>query len=476
MFNKLKNVRFFSVVLGAILLLAVLAGGLYVAYRQVTDAVRSECDANLNIAAEQFTGSVHAYFTNQEEQMQALASLVAQLPDIHDRDRVVPLLKAFNKDSLARHTQVLYPDVSVYRDTGERQDLRGEIDYARESKKGVHVSDDMISFLMPGRRTIRIFAPVVQQGQVVAMTYNTVYLDEMQNYFKADIYRGKAQLFIIDGNTGHYLMDNWHKDFSQNIEALRTRTYDQGYTADAFLQDLKTGKPGITIFRSKSSGEYLYTHYRPIGINNWQGVVSVQEPDAMRLAWATHHYLTNMAIIYIIAFVIFLSWVLYLRHLAIQERERLWRLDMNTGLENRNAYTEFLTAFTHVPGQVMTVVYVDVNGLHEMNNRFGHEAGDKMLCAVADTLKKTLPQAALFRIGGDEFLAAQTNINAAAATAKMELAQQELAKQGYYISVGVEEDTGGRILEEVVWAADQKMLAAKRQYYCTVGNRRRREE
>ena len=179
MFNKLKNVRFFSVVLGAILLLAVLAGGLYVAYRQVTDAVRSECDANLNIAAEQFTGSVHAYFTNQEEQMQALASLVAQLPDIHDRDRVVPLLKAFNKDSLARHTQVLYPDVSVYRDTGERQDLRGEIDYAMESKKGIHVSDDMISFLLPGRRTIRIFAPVMQQGQVVAMAYNTVYLDEM---------------------------------------------------------------------------------------------------------------------------------------------------------------------------------------------------------------------------------------------------------------------------------------------------------
>ena len=196
----------------------------------------------------------------------------------------------------------------------------------------------------------------------------------------------------------------------------------------------------------------------------------------MRLAWATHHYLTNMAIIYIIAFVIFLSWVLYLRHLAIQERERMWRLDMNTGLENRNAYTEFLTAFAHIPGQVMTVVYVDVNGLHEMNNRFGHEAGDKMLCAVADALKKTLPQAALFRIGGDEFLAAQTNIDAAAATAKMELAQQELAKQGYYISVGVEEDTGGRILEEVVRAADQKMLAAKRQYYCTVGNRRRREE
>ena len=235
-------------------------------------------------------------------------------------------------------------------------------------------------------------------------------------------------------------------------------------------------KAGETVFQSVSTGEYLYTHYNPIGINNWQGIVSVQNSDVMALAENTHRYMTNLAILYVITFIVFLMWVLHLRHQAIKERERLWRLDMNTGLENRNAYMEFLTDFIHVPGQVMTVIYVDLNGLHEMNNRFGHEAGDKMLCTVADVMKKTLPQAALFRIGGDEFLAAQTGLDAAAAAAKMQAAQQDLATQGYFIAVGVEEDTGGRNLEEVVRAADQKMLAAKREYYCTAGNRRRRGE
>jgi diguanylate cyclase (GGDEF)-like protein len=475
MVDKIKNSKFTSLVLGAFFLFLVLAGGLYHAYLQVSEAVKSECDANMNITTSQFTTAVHAYFTNQEEQMKALASLVAGLPDIRDQARVVSLLKAFNKDNLARHTQILYPGVWVYRDTGERQDLRSEIDYDKESKLGIHVSDDMASFLMPGRRVIRIFAPVVQQGQVVAMAYNTVYLDEMQEYFKVDIYRGKAQLFIIDGNTGHYLMDNWHKDFKQNAAGLKERTYAPGYTADKFLQDLKNGKSGTTVFKSQTAGEYLYTHYRPIGINNWQGVVSVLDSDAMRLATSTHTYLTNMALLYILAFVIFLGWVLYLRHLSILEREQIWRLDMNTGLENRNAYTEFLTDFSHVPGQVLTVIYVDVNGLHEMNNRSGHEAGDKMLFTVASVLKKQLPTSSLFRIGGDEFLAVQEGLNAAAAAEKMQTVQQELAAEGYYISAGIEEDTGGRDLEAVVRAADQKMLAAKREYYCTVGDRRHRE-
>lgn len=476
MMKQLKNYGFVSLVLSSLLLMLVLAGGFCVAYVNVTTAVRRECDDNLNIATDQFTNDVHAYFINQQDQMQGLANLIGQLPDINDQARVVALLKAFNKDSLAKHTQVLYPGNYVYRDTGERQDVDKFMNFAEESKQGVHISDDMPSFLITGRKVIRVFAPVVRDGQVVAMTYNSVYQDEMKNYFKVDIYLGKAQLFVVDGNTGHYLMDNWHNDLNQNVGDLKNRKYQSGYRAEDFLFALQEGNAGETVFQSVSTGEYLHTYYKPIGINNWQGIVSVQNSDAMALAETTHRYMANLAILYIIAFIIFLFWVLRLRHLAIEERERLWRLDMNTGLENFNAYTEFLTGFAHVPDQVLTVIYVDVNGLHEMNNNFGHEAGDKMLCVVAEVLKKNFPQAVLFRIGGDEFLAVQPGLDAAAATAKLQAVQQELAGQKYFISVGIEEDIGSRPLEEVVRAADQKMLVAKRQYYCAVGDRRRRGE
>lgn len=66
MLERLKNYRFASMVLSAILLILVLAGGLYVAYVKVTTAVRRECDDNLNIATDQFTNDVHAYFVNQQ--------------------------------------------------------------------------------------------------------------------------------------------------------------------------------------------------------------------------------------------------------------------------------------------------------------------------------------------------------------------------------------------------------------------------
>ena len=49
-------------------------------------------------------------------------------------------------------------------------------------------------------------------------------------------------------------------------------------------------------------------------------------------------------------------------------------------------------------------VYIDANGLHELNNERGHEAGDLMLRFVADSLMEQFPRGSLYRVGGDEFV------------------------------------------------------------------------
>ena len=51
----------------------------------------------------------------------------------------------------------------------------------------------------------------------------------------------------------------------------------------------------------------------------------------------------------------------------------------------------------------LTCVYADANGLHELNNSQGHEAGDKMLKSVARALAEEFEDGSVFRIGGDEF-------------------------------------------------------------------------
>ncbi len=87
--------------------------------------------------------------------------------------------------------------------------------------------------------------------------------------------------------------------------------------------------------------------------------------------------------------------------------EELSRTDILTGAMNRNAFYDL--AGHEVERQEryqhpFTVAYMDVDNFKVINYRFGHQAGDKLLCAVANTIQKNLRKVDLVaRFGGDEF-------------------------------------------------------------------------
>lgn len=61
---------------------------------------------------------------------------------------------------------------------------------------------------------------------------------------------------------------------------------------------------------------------------------------------------------------------LYARKVTI-----LSETDLLTGLFNRNSYERKLKVYSSMCNQVFACIYVDVNGLHEINNTKGHVAG-----------------------------------------------------------------------------------------------------
>ena len=55
--------------------------------------------------------------------------------------------------------------------------------------------------------------------------------------------------------------------------------------------------------------------------------------------------------------------------------------------------------------QSVHILSVDLNGLKQINDTYGHASGDEAIKYVADLIKKTIPsRARLYRIGGDEFV------------------------------------------------------------------------
>lgn len=77
--------------------------------------------------------------------------------------------------------------------------------------------------------------------------------------------------------------------------------------------------------------------------------------------------------------------------------------DKLTDFYNRNKYIEDTTALAHTAKPV-GIVYLDVNGLKDINDRYGHEFGDKVLVECAGRMKSVFLHADFYRIGGDEFV------------------------------------------------------------------------
>ncbi len=83
--------------------------------------------------------------------------------------------------------------------------------------------------------------------------------------------------------------------------------------------------------------------------------------------------------------------------------------DPLTGLLNRRAIDEHAERVFDVPRGVrreVGVVAVDINGLKQTNDRFGHQAGDRLIQSVARRLQRAfarVPGSIVARVGGDEF-------------------------------------------------------------------------
>jgi len=94
---------------------------------------------------------------------------------------------------------------------------------------------------------------------------------------------------------------------------------------------------------------------------------------------------------------------------AQQKLEHLSLHDALTGLPNRILLEEQLhqaLARSQRYGRSLAVVYLDLDGFKEVNDRYGHTVGDKLLVSVSQRMKEALREGdTLARMGGDEFAA-----------------------------------------------------------------------
>ncbi|WP_137891975.1 GGDEF domain-containing protein [Ramlibacter sp. 2FC] len=161
--------------------------------------------------------------------------------------------------------------------------------------------------------------------------------------------------------------------------------------------------------------------------------------------------------------------------------EYLGKHDVLTKLRNRSYYAEELNRLARKGPWPVSVLSIDLNGLKQLNDEEGHQAGDALLRRAGEVLAKAVDApACAARVGGDEFAVLLPGTDAQGAQATQERIESllELNNQFYpghvlSMAIGLASCQEGEQLETALQQADRAMYAAKQRYYELSGIERR---
>lgn len=158
-------------------------------------------------------------------------------------------------------------------------------------------------------------------------------------------------------------------------------------------------------------------------------------------------------------------------------------VDQSTQLLNRRAFEEKKAELAMTPLKE-DFVYItgDLNGLKQVNDTLGHQAGDELIKGAADCMKECFGKYGdVYRIGGDEFAAMLviTETQREEAMAELSRLSEKWCGQhvkGLSISCGhaSSREFPSESITELSRISDERMYAAKEEYYRRSGKDRRK--
>ena len=153
---------------------------------------------------------------------------------------------------------------------------------------------------------------------------------------------------------------------------------------------------------------------------------------------------------------------------------RLSTIDELTGLKNRRAFLETAVPQLKVArrmGHRLTLLFIDLDRMKEINDTLGHLQGDRALIDTADVLRGTFRESDLIgRVGGDEFcvLLVGTSEDAEVSTARLQEALEQYnkkAKRPFRLSLSIGSTTfdpeNPCSIEQLMDRADRSMYEDK---------------
>ena len=292
-----------------------------------------------------------------------------------------------------------------------------------------------------------------------------------------------CSLMLIDFSTGSYSM--LATSVRENSRIKRVTQFTNFYDIAASWIDM-IGESECLIIKSKQDMKYIEKINNPWFLTlDEAGVDSVvmfplrYNREVLGYIWATNFATENaMRIKETLELTTFFVSSEVATYKMMKRLEHISYTDLLTGVKNRNAMNNRITAITNGE-ELLTepygVVFVDLNGLKQVNDEQGHQAGDLLLKKAALILQEIFVDEDIYRAGGDEFLIITAGCNQQQFDKKIELLRKKASDpDNVSFSIGVCYGDHGCDVRDAMGVADGKMYDDKQQFYVLHPERKHR--
>ncbi len=348
---------------------------------------------------------------------------------------------------------------------------------------------------VPIKPTLRISIPYYQNGIPEGIVVLNYLADDMLHQVKTVSTTSNGDIYLLNSD-GYWAYDssNSNNEWSFMYEDRADISFRNNYPVE--WETISNNEDGYLVSNhgvfiyckiitskafSMENNDYSFI----LGAGDWT-IVSFQPADSNSGSLFTRGIGTMLlelakenCLLYLFALIISVVIAVLMSANKI-ERERIRyfsEFDSMTGVYNRRAGFEKLTQlYKHISTNScqISICFLDINGLKEVNDALGHEAGDELIHSVISGIKNNIRKNDFVaRLGGDEFLIIFEGLDEKKSEEIWERIVHEYAlvneneNRRYFISVshGIEtfHCNANEQIDAIVNNADAKMYHEKKQ-------------
>lgn len=265
-----------------------------------SDAINSieeeKCWQTLEESAEAISSEILIRISDNQNVLHLAGKAIERGDMLQDKAALASYITSIQEMTIFERIEIIYPDRTILFSDGTTYNISKDFLYTELSLLGEHLSVRMTDLYDGEQQVINYFVPVKEGKETVAILVGVIPCEILEEAISTQIYNGKTHICIVDTKDGQFLMDDWH-DTLGDVSVLQRHKPMKDYQDIDISKQVMTMQKGAVAYVSDINGKNSYMHYMPVGVENWELLVVVQEDVAFESYWKVRKLLTGITFI-----------------------------------------------------------------------------------------------------------------------------------------------------------------------------------